>query len=109
MKLQTENQEMKMDRTIDMYNAETQRIRALSDNMVDGNELELKAIQTILDNSIKMEEHEIQRAQLDHSHLASAGDLAVKHNKMLHDAQTKLKLASQGAGRSSASSSKTAP
>lgn len=39
------------------YNAETQRIRALSDHQVDANQMEMDAIQKILDES----EREYQR------------------------------------------------
>ena len=39
---------LKADREIEWYNAETQRIRALSDNEVDGNSIELNAIKEIL-------------------------------------------------------------
>lgn len=111
MKLQLENQELKMDKSIDMYNAETQRIRALSDNMVDGNKLELDAIRTILETSTKLDEHEIQRDQMDNANLSAAGNLAHQHTKMLADAMTKMHTSksSQGAGQKSASSSKTAP
>lgn len=59
--LMQENQQMKTDKTIDFekleiekYNAETQRIRALSDNMVDGTQMEQDAIKTILDHSVKI-------------------------------------------------------
>ncbi len=111
MKLQTENQTLKTDRSVDIYNAETQRIRALSDNMVDGNKLELDAIGKILESSTKMDEHQIQREQMGHAHEAQAGDLAVKHNKMLSDAIVKIHTnkSSQGAGQSPTSSSGTAP
>ena len=63
-----ELQQLKMDKSIDVeklkidaYNAETQRIRALSDNMVDGNQMEMDAIQKILDTSAKIDEHDMQR------------------------------------------------
>lgn len=50
---------------IDAYNAETQRIRALSDNQVDGNSLELNAISEILSHSIKLDgqnkQHELAK------------------------------------------------
>lgn len=62
MELQTTMQELqtlKMDRTIEAYNAETQRIRALSDNMVDATTLEQDAIKSILDHSIKLEQNSI--------------------------------------------------
>jgi len=59
--LAAENQQLKTDKTIDIekleidkYNAETQRIRALSDNMVDGNQLELSAIDSILKHSVAL-------------------------------------------------------
>lgn len=56
-----ENQQLKTDKDIDykkliidVYNAETQRIRALSDNMVDGNDIELQAIENIVDTGLKI-------------------------------------------------------
>lgn len=62
-----ENQQLKMDKEIDLkkliidvYNAETQRIRALSDNMVDGNDIELKAIQSIVDGGLKLTKADIE-------------------------------------------------
>ena len=41
---------------IDTYNAQTQRIRALSDNMVDDQELQRKAMRDILEFSAKLDE-----------------------------------------------------
>lgn len=71
-KLQMENQQLKADKTIDFqklkideYNAETQRIRALSDNMVDGNQMEMNAIKMILDGSKQLDEHDMQREHFD--------------------------------------------
>lgn len=68
--LSQENQKLKTDRTIDIeklkvdvYNAETQRIRALSDNQVDGNQLELNAIGQILQHSAKLDEQDIKRIE----------------------------------------------
>jgi hypothetical protein len=70
--LAAENQELKTDRTleerkleIDQYNAETQRIRALSDHEVDANKMEMDAIAKILDASKTIDEHDIKRAQTD--------------------------------------------
>jgi len=90
--IQQENQALKADRTIafqklqiDQYNAETQRIKALSDNEVDNNKLELDAIGKILASSTKLDEHDIQRVEGNRSHLLAA-----------HAAQTAL---AQGAGR----------
>ena len=59
--LQQENQQLKLDRSVDIYNAETQRIRALSDNMVDGNQMEMDAIKNILDHSAKIDDREHQK------------------------------------------------
>lgn len=120
MELQT----MKQDRSVDIYNAETQRIRALSDNQVDGNKLELSAIAEILKTSTKLDEHSIQREQLGHQHLATAGDLVTKTHKVMADALTKIHATntqnetaqaaltagpSQGTGQTSASTSTPAP
>lgn len=57
-KLEQENAEMQLDRNIDWYKAETDRIKALSDNQVDGNQIELSAIQALLDkHSEEMGQH----------------------------------------------------
>jgi len=63
-----ELQQMKMDKSIDErkllidgYNAETQRIRALSDHEVDGNKMEMEAIKTILDGSKSVDQMDLQR------------------------------------------------
>jgi len=74
-KLRAENVGLKADREIDMmkveierekipievYNAETQRIRALSDNMVDGTQLEQNAIAEILAHSRHQDEIEVKK------------------------------------------------
>lgn len=68
MELEAENKELKADKTIDFeklridtYNAETARIKALSDHEVDANTLELSAIAEILDKSHKLDQHEAGR------------------------------------------------
>jgi hypothetical protein len=68
MELQATKQELealKADKSIERekleieaYNAYTLRIRALSDNEVDGNELQLKAIDNILKQSLAVEQHQ---------------------------------------------------
>jgi len=70
--LMVENQELKTDRTmderkleIDAYNAETQRIRALSDNEVDNTKLNMQGIAQILDASKAIDKNDIKRAELD--------------------------------------------
>lgn len=53
------------DKTIEhqiaLYNAETQRIRALSDNMVDDQELQRKGIETILKYSAEVDKIDLQQ------------------------------------------------
>lgn len=88
MQIQTltqENQKLKMDRTIDLekvkvdiYNAETQRIRALSDNEVDGNQLELQAIGHILEGSKKLDDQDIQREQNARAHELAQQNLSMQ-------------------------------
>ncbi len=51
---------------IDWYNAETQRIRALSDNEVDGNNIELQGIKTILEGGFKLHDADVRIREQDH-------------------------------------------
>lgn len=81
--LQEENKQLKADKSIDLaklqidaYNAETQRIRALSDNEVDGNQMEMDAIKAILDGSHKLDAQEMQREQADRAHELQLKQLA---------------------------------
>ena len=46
---------------VDIYNAETQRIRALSDHEVDGNQMEMNALKMIVDGSKTIDQHDMQR------------------------------------------------
>lgn len=78
-KLQMENQELKADKSIDeakllvdRYNAETQRIRALSDHEVDNNKMEMDAIQMIIDSSKSLDEVEMKRDELEEKYRQSA-------------------------------------
>lgn len=71
--LQQENQQLKTDKDIDykkllvdLYNAETQRIRALSDNEVDGNNIELAAIKNIVDSGFKLHSAALSQEQQEH-------------------------------------------
>lgn len=59
--LQKENEELKAKYEIEWYNAQTQRIRALSDNQVDGNQIELAAIQEILSHTSKEADRQHQK------------------------------------------------
>lgn len=70
--LELENQQLKLDKTekfeklkIDAYNAETQRIRALSDHQVDGNKMEMDAIKTILDGSKELDRQDLERSKMN--------------------------------------------
>lgn len=73
-RLQQENVQYKLDKSIDekkllidTYKAETDRIKALSDNEVDANEMEMKALGLILDGSKTLDEHDMKREEHEHS------------------------------------------
>lgn len=83
--LQTENYQLKMDKTLEFkkleiqsYDSETKRIAALNSDRGNADEMELKAIQTIIDGAQSVDEHDIQRAQMVHS-------ANLEHTKMQHD------------------------
>lgn len=83
--LAEENKSLKADKTIDFkkleidsYNAETQRIRALSDHEVDANQMEQDAIRTIIDGSKALDEHDMKREDSDRNHELSKEQLKVK-------------------------------
>lgn len=72
--LQQENQQLKTDKTIDFkkleiqsYDAETKRITALNQDRGTETPNDLDALKLLLDSSAKLDEHDIQRAQLAHS------------------------------------------
>ena len=70
MENQTLQQELKDKHEqleIDRYNAETQRIRALSDHQVDANQMEMDAIQKILDESEREHQRELAEEELERS------------------------------------------
>lgn len=73
-KLELENQTLKLElknkeeeNEIARYNAETQRIRALSDHQVDANQMEMDAIQKILDESEREHQRELAEKELERS------------------------------------------
>src|SRR6185312_2212955 len=83
--LSQENQQLKSKALIDAkrleieaYNAKTQRIRALSDNEVDGNQMEMTAIKNILDKAGDLDSHELQREQMDKNHEIAKSTLVAK-------------------------------
>lgn len=72
MELETENKELKADKTIDFkkleidaYNAETKRIQALSDHEVDAQQQSLEAIGMILNGSKELDEQDMRREEFD--------------------------------------------
>lgn len=79
--LTMENQELKMDRTleekkieIDSYNAKTQRIKALSDHEVDNQQVSLKAVDQILKGSAELDKLELQKEEKEAQYQASRDD-----------------------------------
>lgn len=85
-KLQQENFMLKVQakadadkHEVDIYNAETQRIRALSDNEVDGNQMEMDAIKMIIDGSKALDEHDMQRDNSDRQERMQ--NLQMQHQK----------------------------
>lgn len=83
--LAQENQLLKVDRDIDLkkliidvYKAETDRIKALSDHEVDANDAELKGIKAILDGGleltradVELDAHEHNKQMAEEQHQAS--------------------------------------
>lgn len=59
--LEQELKDKRAEIQIDAYNAQTQRIRALSDHEVDGEKLQQDAIKMILDSSAKLDETDLKR------------------------------------------------
>lgn len=109
-KLQIENTQLKTDKTIDFkkleidsYNAATQRIRALSDNIVDGNAMEQQAIKMILDGSAQVDEHDMMRQEKEANFHASREDAARQHELALQSLQAKTASAPSGSSTSSTS------
>lgn len=114
-------QELQADRSIeqqkiqiDEYKAETDRIRALSDNQVDNNKMEMDAIQGILDNSAKLDEHEIQRAQLAYGHAEKArqhnDNISLAKQQMDHQRQlAKMSAAAKQTSTPGAKATSTSP
>jgi hypothetical protein len=107
--LQHENQLLKEDKEIDLkklivdvYNAETQRIRALSDNMVDGNNIELQGIQKILDTGLSLHSAGLEADGQQHDQMMSQQqhDLAQQQADQQQDmAQQQAQAASSSGGQ----------
>lgn len=93
--LQHENQLLKEDKEIDLkklivdvYNAETQRIRALSDNMVDGNNIELQGIKNILDTGLSLHDAGLKADAQEHSQGMAEKQHELSEAQVAQQAQT---------------------
>jgi hypothetical protein len=91
LKLEAKNKADKHE--VDIYNAETQRIRALSDHEVDANDMEMNAIKVILDGSKTIDEHDLRREEIERKDLQHQSTLEAK------DAQDRRKTKSQPKSR----------
>lgn len=88
--LAAENKQLKADKTlefkkleIDAYNAETQRIRALSDHEVDNNQMEMDAIKMILDGSKTVDEHDMRREEFERNQETQREQMKAKQAEKL--------------------------
>jgi regulator of replication initiation timing len=102
--LMAENMELKTDRSIDTkkleideYNAQTQRIRALSDHWVDQEQLQQTAIKNILEGSKEIDSLDLKAEELE----VKSKDIDAKREAMKQRSQ----LASSTAGGNSSTSS----
>lgn len=102
-KLEMENATLKLEakndadkHQIDIYNAETQRIRALSDNEVDGNAMEMEAIKMIIDGSKTLDEHDIKRDEGDRQERLHTSTLAAQKEQAVSKAKSQKKPSSNG-------------
>lgn len=109
-KLTMENHALKQKHDIEMeklrideYNAETQRIKALSDHEVDATEQSMKAIGMLIDGSKTVDEHELRKFEADRNHESASKQ---------HDDRTTLereKLKSTPAAPASGGGKKSQP
>lgn len=88
--LQQENTQLKLDKTIEFkkleiqsYDAETKRISALNQDRGTEQPDDSAALsKMLLDSSAKIDEHDIQRAQLEHSVVMDHAKMALEHQKL---------------------------
>jgi Phage P22-like portal protein len=93
--LQQENQQLKTDKTLEFkkleiqsYDAETKRISALNQDRGTESPDDMAALSKILDGAQKLDEHDIQRAQLEHSIVMDHAKLGLEKTKVNLQAQT---------------------
>jgi hypothetical protein len=87
--LQQENQQLKLDKTLDFkkleiqsYEAETKRITALNQDRGTETPPDMAALTHLLDGAQALDEHDIQRAQLEHSVVMDHAKLAMENKKL---------------------------
>lgn len=92
--LMQENQQLKVDKEIDLkkliidvYNAETQRIRALSDNQVDAELSERNDIQAILEGGLKLTKADIEIDAHEHGKQMSERQQQMSEQQQMQAAQ----------------------
>jgi len=91
--LQQENTQLKLDKTIEFkklevesYNAETKRIAALNQDKGTETPSDQGALDKLLEGA-KTNEHDIQRAQLEHSIVMDHAKMGLEHQKLAVQAQ----------------------
>jgi len=87
--LAQENQQLKLDKTLEFkkleiqsYEAETKRISALNQDQGKETPDDAAALSKILDGAQKLDEHDIQRAQLEHSVVMDHAKLGLEKTKL---------------------------
>jgi len=83
--LQSENMQLKQDKTIEFkkleiesYNAETKRIQALNQDQGKETPADYTALETLLEGAKTVDEHDIQRAQLEHTIFKDHAEIGLK-------------------------------
>lgn len=122
--LQQENTQLKLDKTIDFkkleiqsYEAETKRITALNQDQGKETPPDMTALTELLEGAKTLDEHDIQRAQLEHSIVMDHAKLGLETQKMqlqAHQAENQHEVAMKAASArpataSSGGSKKAAP
>jgi hypothetical protein len=87
--LQQENTQLKLDKTLEFkkleiqsYEATTKRISALNQDQGKETPDDLGALNTLLSNAAKVDEQDIQRAQLEHGMVMDHAKLGLEHQKL---------------------------
>lgn len=115
-KLGIENQQLKLDKTLDFkkleiqaYDAETKRISALSDHEVDANRMEMDAIARLLDSTTKLDEQEMSRLQTEHGIQSEERNQSREDRRVDNDYEIKQKTISARAGATAKPASSKKP